>query len=260
MHYQRSQRAGNSKLVRNIVIIIALLGAIYGVLQMKDDKEKDIAEQERLHNEQAAEIRRINEERKADLDKEIARISPTQKPQTSQPKPKPAVVTEKNLSPMAQLRASKQRLANGGISIDMMPKTAFTRDQGSRIMMFIDMKMSWDEADRWARSFGGYLAVCKTESELNIFMKQMPDDAEDAWLGAGCSGDKGWCWVDDTPWSGNLSLSPTYKRSFAKLSKYGSLGKKEGGERLNFFVEWRADGSNPSNFDSRLKRARARSA
>ena len=251
--------AGNSKLVRNIVIIIALLGAIYGVLQMKDDKEKDIAEQERLHNEQIAEIRRINEERKADFDKEIARISPTQKSQTSQPKPKPkpAVVTESNLSPMAQLRASKQRLANGGISIDMMPKTAFTRDQGSRIMMFIDMKMSWDEADRWARSFGGYLAVCKTESELNIFMKQMPDDAEDAWLGAGCSGDKGWCWVDDTPWSGNLSLSPTYKRSFAKLSKYGSLGKKEGKERLNFFVEWRADGSNPSNFDSRLKRAKS---
>jgi len=248
----------NSKLMRNIIIIFLLLGAIYAVLEMKKIRVKEVADTQEVIDAREAEKQKIKddnnavlaEERRAEVAARAAHRGSKSPTNTGTYTPREVV----KLTPMEKLSKVKALLGNGERPMAMMPETIFMRDQDSRIIMFVDEKMTWDEADAWAREHGGYLAVCTSKSDLTVFMKQMPADAEDVWLGAGCSGDKGWSWVDDTPWTDTLTLKPTYSRVFAKLSKYGSVGKTNGDKRLNFFIEWRADGSNPADLEYRLLR------
>lgn len=256
-----SHSGGNMKMMRNVAIIFVLLGAIYTVLEMKDAKEEVITEQQKID---AAESVKRKKERQAlmDLKAEERRKDAAARAAEKQPNtPKgssgavipPAEVVK--LPPMEQLDKIKGLLRNGERPMMEMPDTVFMRDQDTRMIMYIDKKMSWDDADVWARKRGGYLAVCRSKSDITLLMKKIPADAGDVWLGAGCSGDKGWCWVDDTEWTNTINIKPTYHRSFAKVSKYGSVGKTSAEKKLNFFIEWRADGSNPADLEYRLLRA-----
>ena len=251
----------NSKLMRNIVIIIFLLGAIYAVLEMKKVKEKEVAELEKADAEKIAIKKKEKEDREAAIAEERRRDAAAREAER-RPKPSnggdngssspPPVVVK--LTPLEKLEKVKELLGNGERPMQKMPETIFMRDQDSRIVMYIDKKMTWDEADSWSREYGGYIAVCKSKSDLTVLMKQIPSDAGDVWLGAGSSGDKGWSWVDDTPWTDTLTLKPNYNRVFAKISKYGAVGKTNSDKKLNFFIEWRADGSNPAGIEYRLLR------
>ena len=259
------------KLMRNIVIIFLLLGAIYAVLELKKVREAKVAEaqkiidakEEKIQKEKDAKKAAIALERKQRADARAARRVTQQPSNNDTSKGEGVDILPKDTSPretvklppLEQLAKVKQLLSNGERPMSMMPDTIFMRDQDSRIVMYIDKKMTWDEADAWAAAHGGYIAVCRSKSDLTVFLKEIPVDAGDVWLGAGCSGDKGWCWVDDTPWTDTLSIKPTYNRSFAKISKYGSVSKTLGDENLNFFIEWRADGSNPAELEYRLLRA-----
>ena len=251
----------NPKMMRNIIIIVMLLVAIYVVLEMKSEREIEVAETQEAIDAKEADKRQQKDDRKAAIAAELRREAAARAADRGSKNP-----TNNNngsdttspelakLTPMEQLTRVKELLSNGERPMAMMPESIFMRNQDSRIIMFVDKKMAWDEADAWTREYGGYIAVCKSKSDITVFMDQIPVDAEDVWLGAGCSGDKGWSWVDDTPWTDTLTLKPTYNRAFAKLSKYGSVGKTNGGKKLNFFIEWRADGSNPADLEYRLLR------
>ncbi|MGJ8655849.1 MAG: protein kinase domain-containing protein [Akkermansiaceae bacterium] len=255
---------GDSKLIRNMVVIFLLIGAIYVVLEMKETKEGKMAEEQKANDAEFEKNKKENEARKAAHIKESearvveggSRPRPLETTDTdfTPETPETPAPVEVKLPPLEALENAKEFLSNGERPMSMMPDTIFMRDQDSRIIMYVDKEMTWDEADTWAREYGGYLAVCRTKSDLNLFMKQIPADAGDVWLGAGCSGDKGWSWVDDTPWTDAVSIKPTYNRSFAKVSKYGSVGKTNGDKKLTFFIEWRADGTNPAELEYRLLR------
>ncbi len=253
----------DSKMVRNTLIIFLLLVAIYVVLEMKKTREAEIAEIEKIDAEKEAEKQKEREtlkaiqleEQRLAMNANNGDIKPKDpvNPNNTDPKNDPPKVI--TLTPMEQLARVKELLKNGERPMSMMPETIFMRDQDSRIVMFIDDEMTWDEADTWTREHGGYIAVCKSKSDLTVFAKQIPQDIEEVWLGAGCSGDKDWSWVDDTPWSDTLNLRATYNREFAKLSKYGEAGKTTGDKKLKFFIEWRADGTNPAELENRFLRA-----
>ena len=252
---------GNVKMMRNVVIIFLLLGAIYAVLEMKDAKEEGITKQQEIATAEEAKRNKGKqalldlkaEERRRDAAARAAEENPNKSRGADGAVMPPPVVVK--LSPMEQLEKIKGLLRNGERPMMEMPDTIFMRDQDSRIIMYIDKKMSWDDADTWARKRGGYLAVCRSKSDITVLMKEIPADAGDVWLGAGCSGDKGWSWVDDTEWTNTVDIKSTYNRAFAKVSKYGSVGKAGAEKKLNFFIEWRADGSNPAELKYRLLRA-----
>lgn len=255
----------NTKLIRNFVIILLLLAAIYGVLEMKKIKEADVAEKQKVIDAREDKIQKEKEarraaivlERRRDAEGRVAQSDGRMRdePEQVDSADTPPLITEQ-LNPLEKIARVKEALANGERPMAMMPDTIFKRDLGSRVIMFIDKKMSWDEADVWAMEYGGYIAVCRSKSDLTTFQKEIPEDAGEVWLGAGSSGNKGWCWVDGTLWNDDaLKLKPTYDRNFVKLSKYGSASKAKGSKKLSFFIEWRADGSNPSELDQRLLRA-----
>ncbi len=249
----------DSKMVRNTCIILFLLGAIFIVLEMKKGREKEVAELERIDAEKVAAQKNIKDALQATIDEERDRQAAARAAGSGSQNPRttgsdttlPELV---KLTPMEKLARVRDLLGNGERPMAMMPETIFMRDQDSRIIMFVNEEMTWDEADAWAREHGGYIAVCTSKSDLTVLMTKIPNDIEDVWLGAGCSGDKGWSWVDDTPWTDSLPLKPTYSREFAKLSKFGAVGRANGDKRLNFFIEWRADGSNPADLEYRLLR------
>ena len=252
--------SANSNLTRNIAIIFLLLIAIFIVLEMKKAKEGEVAQTQEeidaaevLKQKAEAELRATLEAERKREEARLARIRANQQKNTN---------TNNNsddpsfsrLAPMDKLTRVKELLGNGERPMTMMPETIFMRDRDSRIIMYIDEKMTWDEADLWAREYGGYIAVSKSKSDLSVLMMQIPADVEEVWLGAGSSGNKGWSWVDDTPWTDSLSLRPTHERAFAKISKSGTVGHADGEQKLNFFIEWRADGSNPADLEYRLLR------
>jgi len=249
----------DSKMMRNTIIILVLLVAIYAVLEMKKVKEKEVAETQEVIDAREAEKQKERERRAAIIEAERRRDAEARANDRGSSNPKhtgsdspPREVVK--LTPMEQLSRVKELLGNGERPMAMMPETIFMRDQGSRIIMFVDKQMTWDEADAWTREHGGYIAICKSRSDLTVFTNKMPEGIKDIWLGAGCSGDKGWSWVDDTPWTDTITLKSTYSRAFIKLSQYGSVGKTNGDKKLNFFIEWRADGSNPADLEYRLLR------
>lgn len=257
----------DSKLMRNTIIIFLLLVAIYAVLEMKKTKEKEIAKIEQEQAAKEAEKQKDDDAIKAANEADRKRAMEarngngngngnSQNPDhtdNTDPKETPPEIVK--LSPMEQLERVKELLSNGERPMAMMPDTIFMRDQDTRIIMFIDEEMTWDEADVWTREHGGYIAVCKSKSDLTVFTKEIAEDTDEVWLGAGCSGDKGWSWVDDTPWTDTIDLKNTYNREFAKLTKYGDIGKTNGDKKLKFFIEWRTDGSNPADLEYRMLRA-----
>lgn len=252
----------DSNMMRNIIIIFLLLVAIYAVLEMTKDKKDEIAQMEEANQaefndkqkEKQALQAKIAEEKRRELAAKNANKKNPQNNNNNDAGPDDVSTQVSNLTPMEQLDRVQELLRNGERPMAMMPDTIFMRDQDSRIIMFIDEEMTWDEADTWAREHGGFISVCKSKSDLSVFTKEMPKDIDEVWLGAGCSGDKGWSWVDDTPWSDTIDLRPTYNREFVKLSKYGDAGKMKGDKKLTFFIEWRADGSNPAELEYRLLR------
>jgi len=255
--------ASSSKTARNLVIILILLGAIYYVLEISKDKRKEVADTQKVIDAQAAKLQEDKEARLAEIEarrkaklEAIAKLRNGGTGNSNGDESNTSGMRRDDAhTPVEQLDRIRDLLANGERPMAMMPKTVFTRGRDSRLIMYIDKKMTWDDADAWARAHGGYIAVCKSKSDLTVLMKKLPESASDVWLGAGCNGNKGWTWVDDTPWSDTLSLKNTYDRFFAKFSKLGAVGKAKASEKFTFFIEWRADGTNPADLEFRLHRS-----
>ena len=240
----KSKSSGGGLLV-GIIVVIAMLAGAFVFLNSGSDKDKnqetpdDKVEQESTTKQEAdlKKKKRLAREAKNKKNEALRESTPT--------------VIE---NPLEQLGKVKSQLVEGKRPMEKMPKTIFQLDDDSRILMFIETAMTWAEADRWAEEHGGYISVCSSESDLPIFAKNM-DAADAVWLGGGNTVDNKWAWIDGTAWSSSITLPPSKKREFLMLSKEGALKVDSGLKKLPFFVEWRADGTNPGSCEECLKRS-----
>ncbi len=245
----------SSKVMRNILLIFLLIGAIYAVTEMQrsrqDKIDAGIAREKAAEKEERAEFERKAAEAKAKREAALAEamaISAISKG------PQNAYSKVEKLTRDQQLKRIGELLGDIPMPDFIVKDSIFMRDRGARLLMYVDKKMTWDEADAWTRGHGGYIAVCRTKSDLTVFANQMPEGVDEVWLGVGCGGNNGWRWVDDTEWDSTLNLTPTYKRSFAKLSKSQLVSVSKSEDLSGFFIEWRADGSLPADMSQRLLR------
>ncbi len=260
--------AGNG--ARNIVIILVLLGAVYGALQYKDWKEKDVARinkeaqaesdkqqaiKDKLANERAGESEKAAETRRERRER-IRNNSPKV---TNAPDAIAGVGPGHPDYPMIQLKNAKIDLATGNRDKNSFPEGTVFRDNEQRAVMFINEPMTWDEADKWASEYGAQLAICSGKSDVSIFSKMIIDN-EAAWLGGGNNGNKGWVWVDGNEWREFASLPNTKKRAFVTVTSFGNLNTESKYDiKLPFFIEWKMhkneDGKiNPGSLANRLER------
>lgn len=237
----------NVPFIRNIIIIIALLAAIYiaweglKVVRAKRDAEQELVEQKKAKQEQEAKEKK--ERQKKERQQALAAKQNNKKPIGSTPtklKPKPE-------TPMESLARLKSSLYQGERSI--MPKK--TIRNGNRARFYISTPMTWHDAQHFCERHGGHLSVFPESSDLQLFTNHIKSD-DSVWLGAGTAGDNQWCWIDGTPW--NQDIRNTSKASYVSVDDTGILKPQSPVKKLPFFIEWMMDGSTPGTLETQLKR------
>ncbi len=269
-----SNSAGNNG-TRNILIILILLAAVYGALQYKSWKEKDVARinaeskaeedekqkiRDRVEAERAKERRLATEERRREQ-KRREQLKKDNKPRiTDEPDNADTVIGPGSKEyPMKQLENSRFELVSGEREKSLFPESVVFRDNEQRAIMFIDKLMTWDEADQWASNYGAHLAVCSGKSDIAQYSKMTPENGS-AWLGGGNNGNKGWVWIDGSEWKDSTSLATTNKRAFITVSNFGNLTvENKQDKKLPFFIEWKMEKNtegeiNPGSLEERLAR------
>jgi len=222
---------------RNFIIIIILLGAIYGVLQWKDAKETQIAQTEQENEKQ---IEEENEKL----------VSTRSKPSLLKPAQIHAV---KKLSTLELLEHLRTRLAAGERPINEMPKSTIPLDNGKRLVLFVDKDLTWYQAERWAIKHGAQLATVASNSDISALRKIIPS-GESAWIGAATAGNKQWAWTDGTPWNDTIDIRETSKLSFAQLDSDMFASAKKSTDTAKFLIEWKADSSQPAALKQQMER------
>jgi len=248
-----ASKKSSAPMVVGILACLVVLGGGFLVINSGEDKKRKLAEEKARQEEQARKDAAALEERKK---KRLALEAKTAKEKAEREKAAKLAAELNAVSPLDELKSIKEQLAEGKRPIAKMPKTIFQRSKDSRILMYIDTPMTWEEADAWAVEYGGYLAVCSELSDLSVFAKNM-DSADAVWLGGGNTVNNQWAWIDGTPWSESIALSASTKQELLTLSKEGKIGAQLKEKRLPFFIEWRADGTNPADYKERLARTGA---
>lgn len=256
---------------RNIIIILILLGAVYGALQFKEKRQKDVdaANAENRAIEEAEKKKKAEiaaqraKERKLAAEKRRKKLERRKKitgSASNNSDPSSISGPSNNLSPMEKLSESKFELSRGNRAKKLFPNNVVFKDNDERAIMFIDKPMTWDEADQWAFEHGAYLATCRSKSDFTHYAKLIPRETN-AWLGAGNNGKKGWVWVDGSEWDDWAKLGTTKQRAFVVVSNHGNANKiNKKDAKLPFFIEWRMEKDalgviNPGSVEQRLIRA-----
>ncbi len=244
------QKVGsNVPLIRNIIIIIALLAAIYiawegyKVVRSKREAAQQLADEEKAKREKEAQEKRDRErkERQAAIDAKRNnpdRQSKGKTPDTLQPKEE---------SPIETLARLKSALFLG--KRNEMPKS--TINNGKRARFFRATPMTWHAAQQFCEQHGGHLAVFDNSTDLKKFAHEIKDEAS-VWLGAGTAGNQQWRWVDNTPWE--QEIRKTSKAAYVSVDDTGILRPQPAQTSLPFFIEWMMDGSTPGTLEAQLTR------
>ena len=238
----------NWSLLRNLVIIVVLLAAIFGMYRayewQKEENAKQQAKQQRLTDQAKADERqRVLEEKRNRERLEALRAA--------QPKPIPVAPEPEPETPLEALERLKPSLTTGEARTEYPPNT-LTR--GNSRFFLIAQELSWQRASSYAEEYGGHLAVCINEGEQKWLSSKIPANTT-IWLGGGATGRTAWGWVDGSPWtvrSPSLSTGNT-----ATLSDLGSIRSQPSGEKFPFFIQWRHDGTNPGTLQSQIARLKA---
>ena len=238
----------NWSLLRNLVIIVVLLAAIFGMYRayewQKEENAKQQAKQQRLTDQAKADERqRVLEEKRNRERLEALRAA--------QPKPIPVAPEPEPETPLEALERLKPSLTTGEVRTEYPPNT-LTR--GNSRFFLIEQELSWQRASSYAEEYGGHLAVCINEGEQKWLSSKIPANTT-IWLGGGATGRTAWGWVDGSPWtvrSPSLSTGNT-----ATLSDLGSIRSQPSGEKFPFFIQWRHDGTNPGTLQSQIARLKA---
>lgn len=233
----------NWSLLRNLIIIVLLLGAIYGMNRAYQWRKTDLARQkvERDKKEQLEKQEAYKEEQELKREAEARAARKPVKPITPIKKPDPE-------TPLEILERFKPILIAEGERSEFPPDTLV---RGQSRFFFVDTAMSWQNAAAFAEEHGGHLATCLNEGEQNWLASKIPDRTT-VWLGGGATGRTAWGWVDGTPWNVRKPTSPS--GNSATLSNLGSIRAKPSGQQFPFYIQWRMDGSNPGSLAAQLAR------
>lgn len=238
----------NWSLLRNLVIIVVLLAAIFGMYRayewQKEENAKQQAKQQRLTDQAKADERQRDLEEKRNRERLEAL-------RAAQPKPIPVAPEPEPETPLEALERLKPSLTTGEARTEYPPNT-LTR--GNSRFFLIAQELSWQRASSYAEEYGGHLAVCINEGEQKWLSSKIPANTT-IWLGGGATGRTAWGWVDGSPWtvrSPSLSTGNT-----ATLSDLGSIRSQPSGEKFPFFIQWRHDGTNPGTLQSQIARLKA---
>lgn len=281
-HSAPAQVKTHNPAIRNIVIILVLLGALAFAWDFKTKREKKVKKQnaivklenDRIANEKALIAQKYRDEQERRKALAPKPYNPNKTNTGSNPKtstdmwgdssdPSEDTVVEQpdvetNLEPNAaaleKIAISKTALRGGQREKSLFPDTAFFKNNDSRALMFVETPMTWHEADQWARNHGGHLATCIGDSEVSELGLRLDGVAKEAWLGAGNNGSKGWVWSDGAAWDINATFPTTSKRQFVKVTNLGYLGAVKSTTKLPFYMEWKMNGTNPGTIESRLQR------
>ena len=217
----------NWSLLRNLVIIVVLLAAIFGMYRayqwQKEENAKQQAKQQRLTDQaEADERQRVLEEKRNRERLEALRAA--------QPKPVPVAPEPEPETPLEALERLKPSLTSGEARTEYPPNTLI---RGTSRFLLIEQELSWQRASSYAEEYGGHLAVCLNEGEQKWLSSKIPANTT-IWLGGGATGRTAWGWVDGSPWtvrSPSLSTGNT-----ATLSDPGSIFFRNGNCSTRFLM------------------------
>ena len=240
---------GNSwGLLRNMIIIVILLVAIWGMwgaykakVASNERKRKEHEEELQKQRQAAAakaEADRIAERKRQELLAAQNNNSGNPDTGTNTPPPPPKVET-----PMETLERLKSQLANSDRS--EFPKG--TEERGDNRFFFVDSPMNWQDAAAFAEEHGGHLATCPTEPDSNWLSSKIPNNAT-VWLGGGAIGRNDWGWFDGSEWKHRKASVST--GTSAALTALGTLKARPPGELMPFFIQWNMDGRNLGSINS----------
>ncbi|MFP6866494.1 MAG: lectin-like protein, partial [Roseibacillus sp.] len=239
----------NWSLLRNLIIIVLLIGAIYGMNRAYKWQKQNIADQkiEQEKKDQKEKMELIAEQLRVKKERDrIAALKPPDIDPANLPvEPK----VETPLDALARLKKSLLVLDKESRDSQEFPPTTHVR--GSSRFFFVETPLSWQRAAAYAEDHGGHLATCINEGEQNWLSSKTPKKTT-VWLGGGATGRTAWGWVDGTKWS--VRKPSTSTGNSATLSDLGSIRAKPGGLKYPFFIQWRMDGSNPGSLAAQLER------
>lgn len=238
---------GDSSAIRNIVIIVILLVAIYIAQDMLVKRKQEVKDIEARNAQENERIMKENEAAKAAHMTQYQNNGASKAPSGNPAKPEP--VKKSKLEALASL---KEDLASGQRPLQDMPEEVFYLSSESRMLLFVETPMSWMEADEWCREHGAYLATVRNSSDLAVIADKIPANTR-AWMGAGKSGKSFWAWSDGSPFSDELQLRKTSKLLFVNLGTDTMFELVPEQEKLPFVMEWRTDGSNPGGLVERMQ-------
>jgi len=240
------QVGSNAPFIRNIIIIIGLLAAIFiaweGLKVVRANRAAENAEVEKL----AAQKKKDKEAEDA-AKKAAALNDPSRVVRKKRPVKELNLPPKKIETPRETLTRLRSQLARGLRS--EMPKGSFTRS--GRARMYIGEQMTWSQAQTFCEKHGGYLTVLPEATDLQWLCSKLKSD-QTIWLGAGSAGNKQWRWIDGTPWK--QEIRNTSKASYVAVNDTAILEPQPASTLHSFFIEWNMDGSNPASLENQLKR------
>lgn len=242
----------NWELVRNLVIIVILLLAIFGMYKAYESRKEQLAEkqadQDKLEQEQNQALkqqelaeRRLRERERRERD------------QLNLKPPGPSTVPNvkpRELSPLEVLAGLRFELRSGDRS--NFPPNTYTR--GTHRFFLVEKPMSWQAAAAFAQDHGGQLATLVSSSEKNWLSSKLPKNSL-AWLGGGTTNRNRFGWIDGTKWTVETLSDVT--GNHVALDNFGTLDARPGGQEFPFFIQWHMDNSRPGSFPEQLKRLKA---
>lgn len=242
-----------SPLLNNILIILILVAAIFGVLKWKE--QKDAENNEITTHNKTVKPKIIVLDRPAPVEKEVAnndaKIPLIEEPASIAPA---EILPKRQSKPKNEGLEFLARLNTGNNALFKKPdQTAYLEDD-TRLVVFVDKNLTWAQADRWCHARGGHLVTLKSAEDIAAVLPLIPD-SETVWIGAATTGKQRWAWSDGSPWENHLKLPKEASLAFALLNSDETFSIKKSHDKSSFLIEWELDGSTPAALQNRMRRA-----
>ncbi|WP_193214276.1 protein kinase domain-containing protein [Luteolibacter marinus] len=246
----------NWSLARNLVIIAMLIVAI--AITWKEYKRVQ-ADRTALNQQTAA-----KNAKPQPLPPPPLAVVPAPLPESDGPET-PEIAPEPDLSPNPAAKPPVESPAQALVRLrdklaagkrDEMPPGTVTR--GDSDFFLVTLPMSWTDAKRFARSFGGHLPVVASAEDLEWLAGRIDETGDrkrsSHWLGVSHSPDQGWQCEDASPWP--LPAPPQGEGTRAAVGADGIAIAEPDSATHPFLIQWHRDGSDPTSLAEILMRTK----
>ena len=245
--------SGNWPIIRNLIIIAALIPAIifaWGKYQKKQERiaieeEKELREKRRKSDKAAGERNAAIAD--ADKKKAAEEAAKERARQLAKKHAKGIYSPSANRTPLEELAYLKPDLANG--KRERFPEGSIER--GNSFLFLVDSPMTWSQAAQFAEDHGGHLATAETAADVAALASTIKTQKR-AWVGGGALGRTDWGWVTGQKWLHNKPS--TSLGSCAALSQSGLIKARPNGEKNPFILQWSKLGDNIGSLSAQLAR------